>query len=150
MMHILDLVREINMICLILGIILIIIGVRLLYKSSLLKDFYNNVRNGKISEYKRTTGIVICDAYDVEDATEAVKKVTPIVEYKVNGETYETQNPVLKTGAELPVGTKMCVWYRKDDPRNAVLSTELDHYFDVRFFGFIIMAFGIMIFLLGI
>lgn len=138
------------MVLLILGIILVIIGVRLLYKGSLLKDFYNNVRNGKISEYKRTTGIVICDAYDIEDAAETVKKVTPIVEYEVNGEKYETQNPVLKTGAELPVGTKMCVWYRKDDPRKAILSTELDNYFAVRLFGLSITAFGIMIILLGI
>ena len=138
------------MIWLTLGIILVIIGVILLYKSSVLKDFYNNVRLGKVSEYKKVTGVVICDAYYARDSAETVKPVTPIVEYEINGEKYEAQNSILKTGAELPVGTKVCVWYKKDNPRNAILGTELDNYFAVRLFGFSITAFGILFILLSI
>ena len=138
------------MIWLILGIILVVFGVRHLYKGSLLKNFYDNVRGGKISEYKKVTGIVICDACYASDLTDLTKPVTPIVEYEVNGEKYETQNPILRTGAELPVGTRVCVWYKKDNPSSAILGTELDNYFSVRLFGFSMIAFGILFILLSI
>ena len=138
------------MIWLILGIILVVFGIRHLYKGSLLKGFYDNIRDAKISEYKKVTGIVICDAYYASDSAEVVKPVTPIVEYEVNGEKYEAQNPILKTGAELPVGTKVCVWYKKDNPKNAILGNELDNYFSVKLFGFSMIAFGIIFILLGI
>jgi len=138
------------MIWLILGIILIIFGIRNLYKSSLLKKFYDKVRGGKINEYQKTTGIVICDAYYLSDSTEPMKPVTPIVEYEVNGEKYETQNPILETNAELPVGTRMCVWYRKDNPSQAILGTELESHFSVKLFGFSMIAFGVLLVLVGI
>lgn len=138
------------MIWLILGIILVIFGVRNLYKSSLLKSFYDNVREGKRNEYKKITGIVICDACYASDLADLTKPVTPIVEYEVNGEKYEAQNPILKTGAELPVGTRVCVWYKKDNPREAVLGIELESYFSARLFGFSMIAFGLLFTLAGI
>lgn len=138
------------MIWLILGIILVVFGVRHLYKGSLLKNFYDNVRGEKISEYKKVTGIVICDACYASDLTDLTKPVTPIVEYEVNGEKYETQNPILRTGAELPVGTRVCVWYKKNNPSSAILGAELDNYFSVRLFGFSMIAFGILFILLSI
>lgn len=138
------------MIVLILGIILVIVGIRFLYKSSLLRNFYNSVKDGKRSEYKKITGTVICAACMADDMLKVSKPTTPIVEYEVNGEKYEAQNPILETGAELPVGTRVCVWYRKNNPRDAVLGTELESYFAVRLFGIVFMAFGVLFIMIGI
>ena len=138
------------MIWLILSIILICFGIRTLYKSSLAKKFYDNVKEEKISEFKKVTGVVICDAYNLIDSTDFAKPVTPIVEYEVNGKKYEAQNSILKTGAELPVGTKVCVWYKKDNPKFAILGTELKNYYSIRLFGIIMITFGILFILVYI
>ena len=138
------------MIGLVLGIILIVIGIRKLYKSSLLREFYNTFKEGKRFEYKKIVGTVIAAGCYAEDLLEINKPSTPIVEYEVNGEKYEAQNPILETGAELPVGTKMYVWYKKDDPRIAVLSTELESYLTTRFIGITLIGFGLLFILASI
>lgn len=138
------------MFMLIIGIVLIIIGFTSLYKGRLSKEFYQNIKDGKMTEYKRIIGTVICDAYSIRSATDVIKPVTPIVEYEVNGETYETMNPILETGAELPVGTKVYVWYKKDNPKQAILGTELESHSSSKFLGMLLIAFGIMFLVVGI
>lgn len=137
------------MIMIFVGIILIVSGILCLYKSMLHKEFYEKVQNGKLSEYQKTIGVVICDAYHISDVTEINKPVTPIVEYEVKGEKYEAQNPTLETGAELPVGTKVYVWYKKDNPKISILGTELDSYFSKKLSGFVLIAFGLIFVLLN-
>lgn len=88
------------------------------------------------------------DAYLIQSASDLIKPVTPIVEYEVKGETYETMNPILETGAELPVGTKVYVWYKKDNPKQAILGTELESHSSSKFLGMLLIAFGIMLLLL--
>lgn len=132
------------MLMLIVGVILIIIGFISLYKGKLSKQFYQKIKNGKIKDYKKIVGTVICDAYSIDSATDLIKPVTPIVEYKVNGETYETTNPILETGAELPVGTKVYVWYKKDNPKQAILGTELESHSFSKLLGILLIAFGII------
>ena len=63
--------------------------------------------------------------------------------YEVNGEKYETLNRILETGAELPVGTKVYVWYKKDNPNQAILGTELESYSFKKILGFLLVAIGI-------
>ena len=138
------------MFMLIIGIVLIIIGFASLYKGRLSKEFYQNIKDGKMTEYKRIVGTVICDAYSIQSASDLIKPVTPIVEYEVNGETYETMNPILETGAELPVGTKVYVWYKKDNPKQAILGTELESHSSSKFLGMLLIAFGIMFLVVGI
>ena len=138
------------MFMLIIGIVLIIIGFISLYKSRLSKKFYQNIKDGKMSEYKRIVGTVICDAYSIQSASDLIKPVTPIVEYEVNGETYETMNPILETGAELPVGTKVYVWYKKGNPKQAILGTELESHSSSKFLGILLIVFGIMFIIVGI
>ena len=130
------------MIILLVGIILIIIGIFFLYKGSLRKSFYKKLADGKISEYKKTTGIVICDAYHVNDTSEPVKNVTPIVEYEVKGEKYETQNSLLKSDGEVPVGTKMCVWYKVSKPNIAILGSDIYNYYFKISLGIILVILG--------
>lgn len=137
------------MIMLVIGLILIAIGILCLYKSSLTKYFYKNIENGKNQEYKKTVGVVICDAYSSSD-TELNKPVTPIVEYEVNGEKYETQNPILEIGAELPVGTKVYVWYKKNNPKVSVLGTELESHSFKSMLGILLIGFGIIFIFLNI
>lgn len=138
------------MFMLIIGIVLIIVGFTSLYKGRLSKEFYQNIKDGKMTQYKRIIGTVICDAYSIQSASDLIKPVTPIVEYEVNGETYETMNPILETGAELPVGTKVYVWYKKDDPKQAILGTELESHSSSKFLGILLIAFGIMFLVVGI
>lgn len=138
------------MVTLIIGIILIIFGILSLHKSSLTKKFYNSIKSGEKKEYKKTLGTVICDAYCISDATEIAKAVTPIVEYEVNGEKYETQNPILETGAELPVGTKVYVWYKKSDPKVAILGTQLGSHSFTKILGILLIFFGIMLVILSV
>lgn len=132
------------------GIILVIIGIYFLYLSSSRRKFYKNVENGNLNDYKKIIGTVICDAYYLEDSTEIIKSVTPIVEYEVDGKTYETQNSVLEVGAELPVGTKVYVWYKKDDPKNAVLGTKLGDFSFFEIFGVFLIAIGLVLVLFNI
>ena len=138
------------MIMLIIGMILNIIGILCLYKSSLTKDFYKKIKNGTNKEYKKTIGVVICEAYEISSVAEINKMVTPIVEYEVEGEIYEAQNPVLKIGGELPVGTKVYVWYKKNNPKIAVLGTELESYKYKKMIGILLIVFGIMFIFLNI
>lgn len=138
------------MFMLIVGIILIITGFVSLYKGRMSKIFYQNIKAGKIKEYKKIIGTVICDAYDIESVSDLIRPVTPIVEYEVNGETYETMNPILETGAELPVGTKVYVWYKKDNPKKAILGTALENHLSRKLLGIILIAFGIIFVILGI
>lgn len=138
------------MFMLIIGIVLILIGFISLYKGRLSKEFYQNIKDGKMTQYKRIIGTVICDAYSIQSASDLIKPVTPIVEYEVNGETYETMNPILETGAELPVGTKVYVWYKKGDPKQAILGTELESHSSSKFLGLLLIAFGIMFIVVGI
>lgn len=138
------------MFMLIVGVVLIIIGFTSLYKGRLSKEFYQNIKDGKMTDYKKIIGTVICDAYAIESASDLIKPVTPIVEYEVNGETYETGNPILETGAELPVGTKVYVWYKKDNPKQAILGTELESHSSSKMLGILLIAFGIMFIVVGI
>lgn len=140
-----------DILVLIFSIIGIMIGIYLMIKSNSLKDFYEKLEKGKVSEYKKIIGTVICDAYDVENSAEIPSRrpVTPIVEYIVDGEKYETMNRILQTGAELPVGTRMYVWYKKDDPKQAILGTELKSFSFEKLFGAFLICFGTM-FLLGV
>lgn len=138
------------MLMLILGIVLLLSGITFLYRSRLSKKFYTNLKDGKIHDYEKVVGTVICDAYASDSRSNLAKPVTPIVEYIVNGEHYETQNAILETGAELPVGTKMYVWYQKENPSQAVLGTELENHSLQAMFGMLMLAFGVILVLLGI
>ena len=130
------------MIILILGIIFVIVSFILFYKSIRLKHFNKNIENNK--DFNRTIGTVICDAYHISSATKINKPVTPIVEYEVNGEKYEAMNTNLETGAELPVGTKVVVWYRKDNPKISVLGSDLANYGIYILIGVFLLIFGSM------
>lgn len=138
------------MVTLIMGILLIIFGILSFCKSHLRKNFYKKIKNNEIAGYKKTTGVVICDAYDITDVDEVAKPVTPIVEYEVNGEKYETQNPTLETGAELPVGTKVQVWYKKDNPIDSILGTELESHSFYTILGVLLVFFGLLFVFLNI
>ena len=132
----------------ILGIILIIIGVGILIKGILRNNLYKELKSDKKKEYIKTTGTVICDAYPINEAANLNKGITPIVSYKVNGEEYEAQNRILETSGELPVGTKVIVWYKKDNPKEAILGTSLNDNFFEKNIGVFIIAIGIL-FIIG-
>lgn len=128
----------------IIGIVLILVGILFIKKGLSLKKFYGDLEDGKKSDYKKIIGTVICNAYSIDDATEVLKSVTPIVEYEVNGQKYETQNRVLETGAELPVGTKIYLWYKKDNPKQAILGLELNSVYFERRMGSFLIVIGII------
>jgi hypothetical protein len=130
------------MILLIIGIFFVIAAFILFSKSIRLKHFNKNIENNK--DFNRTIGTVICDAYHINEATKINKAVTPIVEYEVNGEKYEAANSVLETGAELPVGVKVVVWYKKHNPKIAVLGSDLANYSIYILIGVFLLIFGSM------
>lgn len=136
------------MLALIIGTILIVIGITSLYRSILSREFYRKLKDGHLKEYKKITGTVICDAYYAGD-TDVIKPVTPIVEYEVNGKKYEAQNAILEVGAELPIGTKVYVWYKKDNPNQAILGTELESHLSRKILGITMLFFGIILILIG-
>ena len=133
-----------------LGIAAVIYGIYQIYSGILKKKFYEKLEKGYISEYNKTVGVVICDAYDADESTKLNKAVTPIVEYEVDGEKYEASNSILKTGAELPVGTKMYVWYKKDKPEKSVLGSNLNVMYDLYFTGSAFIVFGLIFILMFI
>ncbi len=137
-----------NILILTLVIIMIMIGIYFIIRANSLKNFYEKIKDGNISEYKKTVGIVVCDAYSIDDEKKVTKLVTPIVEYTVNGEKYETMNRVLETGAELPVGTRLYVWYKKEDPKQAILGTELESSSFEKLAGVLLIWFGIVFLLI--
>lgn len=132
----------------VLGILFIIAGIFMLLKRNDKNKLYNRLKNGKADDYEETIGTVICDAYKMSEGADGdsfYKMITPIVEYEVNGEKYEGQNEQLSPNGELPVGTKMKVWYRKDNPQDYVLQTELRSYNNWIFYGIICIAVGCII-----
>ena len=134
---------------LIVGLILIISGFIHFYKNRLTKKFYQNIKNKKTNDYVKVTGTVVCCAYSTTSSSFHSRPTTPIVEYEVDGEIYEIQNSVLKTGNILPVGAKVYVWYKKNEPKQAILDTELDGYYSTEMFGVIMIFFGIIAILLS-
>jgi len=138
------------MLILILGIVLLIAGIVYVYRARISKEFYIHFKNEKIQDFQKAVGTVIGDAYPADYESKIPKPVTPIVEYMVYSEKYETQNPVLEMNAELPVGTRVYVWYKKDNPSQAILGAEVEsHSFQVMF-GMLMIAFGVIFLLLGI
>lgn len=136
---------------LIIGNIMVIAGIYFIIKSNAAKKFYREIKNNdNIAEYKKTVGTVICDAYMPGEKDTTIKAVTPIVEYIVDGEKYETMNRTLENGAELPVGTKMFVWYKKNRPNEAILGTELESATAEKIFGTILILLGIVFFIIAI
>lgn len=129
---------------LVVGIVSIVGSILLYVKCIMTKISNSKITKGKNGDFIKTTGVVICDAYDSHDATDINKPVTPIVEYEVNGEKYEAANSVLETGAELPVGYKVTVWYKKDNPKIAVLATDLANYYTYLFVATSLLIIGVM------
>ncbi len=119
----------------VLGMLCILMGIFFLYKAKRWNSLYTALEKGNLKEFEKTIGTVICDAYKYTTIEEhrqggkrnrkKVKVVTPIVEYEVNGTTYEAQNRELQAEGELPVGTQMYVWYKIDKPNEAILGTQI-------------------------
>ena len=129
---------------LVMGIVSIVGSILLYVKCITTRISNKRIIKGQTGNFIKTTGVVICDAYDSHDATDINKPVTPIVEYEVNGEKYEAANSVLETGAELPVGYKVTVWYKKDNPKIAVLATDLANYYTYLFVATSLLIIGVM------
>ena len=106
---------------LLLSVLSILFSIYAFYKASISIKKMKYIKNN----YKKTIGTVICNAYGIYDSTKVIKAVTPIVEYEVNGQTYEVQNEVLSSDAELKVGTKIYIYYNEKFPTMARISTDL-------------------------
>ena len=133
-----------------IGVLLIILGILFIIGSSEFLKFYKKLKNGKLSNYSKVVGVVICDAYSVHNSGELIKPVTPIVEYEVAGKKYEAMNSVLENDAELPVGTKVYVWYDKNNPAKYILGTETSNYLNYKLVGITMIFFGVLLVLLNI
>lgn len=111
------------MLTLINGLIFIILGLVALYKNIDYKLTYRKIKNSK--DYEKTIGTVICNAYSTTNINQINNRpTTPIVEFEVNGIKYETINRTLINGNQLPEGTKVYLWYKKDNPNEALLATD--------------------------
>lgn len=120
---------------LILGVILILVGV-IVFLVAIRKDsldkLIDDLENGNNNDYVKTIGKVICYGYKwlstngtgtgEEYSTESIFK-TPIVEYEVDGEVYEKSGT--NNHEELPVGTRITLWYLREDPKESVLGIDL-------------------------
>lgn len=142
-----------NLLYFILGPLVILEGRKFIRKGKKENKFYKKLENGEFLEYNKVLGIVTGNATYHEDAFSngALKPggspVTPIVEYEVNGEKYETINNGLSTGADLPMGTKMWVWYDKNNPKIAHLEFDRSSSSTRYILGTILILVGIVIFL---
>ena len=138
------------MIMLVIGIIFIIISLLVYLKANSFKKFKNALVSEDKKDFKKTVGTVICNAYHISDAAELNKPVTPIVAYEVNGNKYEAQKATLSNDAELPVGTKIYLWYKKSDPNVAILGIDLDKDFKNKFLATALLVFGILFIIIRI
>jgi hypothetical protein len=111
---------------------LMIIGWLIIIKERRKVKFYQRVQY-EIGKYWETTvGQVISTEYNQQQSTNSQQPstlMTPVVEYKVNGKKYIGKNARLssnKKEADLPIGTKVKVYYSKTDPQECILQTYLD------------------------
>jgi len=117
---------------LVIGIFFVIIGIIMICIDLYTQKKYREIKKGKSDDYAETIGKVICNAYAKTYVRTAFgnpkdfKVVTPIVEYYVNGEKYEGQNDKLTTNGEIPEGTGVKVWYKKEKPEECILETQID------------------------
>lgn len=131
-----------------LGIMFMVVGIFMFLKSNDKNKLFDKLEKGKLEGYEETIGTVICDAYRMSEGADNefyYRMITPIVEYEVNGEKYEGQNEQLSHNGELPVGVKMRVWYRKDNPRDYILQTELRSYSDWKIWSVICFFVGCVV-----
>lgn len=136
------------MIFLVIGVVLVFVGIRNIYLSVIKKIQYMNIEKGINKEYEKTIGKVICCVYSMN--SDRHDDSSPVVEYEVNGETYETMNKQLHSGGELPIGTKMWLWYKKDNPRDAILGIELGNWLTIKTTGILLILIGILLIIIGI
>lgn len=136
----------------ILGILFIVVGIFMILKRNDKNRLFDKLLKGKAPEYEETVGTVICDAYETRttDDGPSTRLITPIVEYEVNGEKYEGQNEQLSPNGELPVGLKMKVWYRKDNPRMYVLQSEIEDYNSWWIYSIICFVIGFLLIFLKV
>ena len=132
----------------VVGILFIVFGFIIILRGYSKNNYIRKIQNSK--NYEKTIGTVVCDAYHMHDSTEQMRAVTPIVEYQVNGETYETCNSQFNTYGELPVDTKVYLWYNKNNPTEAVLGTELKSNLFYNIFGIYFILSGICFIILNI
>lgn len=111
------------MITLINGLLFIILGLIALFKNFQYKILFIKIKNSR--NYEKTIGTVICNAYSNSDLNTLERSITPIVEFEVEGVKYEAVNRSVGTHNELPEGTKLYLWYKKDDPNDAWLPTDV-------------------------
>lgn len=129
----------------IICIIVLAFGIYMLIKGSIRMQLNNLLDKSGIESYNEITGTVVSDAYLKGESKELV---TPIVEYKVGNKIYEAQNRVLSLGAELPVGTKVNVWYSKSNPSNVVLGSEINNPRPYRLFGIVLVVYSVLLLML--
>lgn len=131
----------------IICVIILMFGIYMLIKGSIRMQINNLLDKSGIESYNETMGTVVSDAYLKGEPKELV---TPIVEYKVGNKTYEAQNRTLSLDAELPIGTKVNVWYSEDNPSNAVLGSEINNPRPYRLFGIVLVVYSILLLMLFI
>ena len=120
-----------------MGVMFIVAGAYMLYKSTSRNRLYKELKVNKLAEYKKTTGKVIANAFELGRKAYNTNSMgpnsrytyyTPVVEYEVDGIKYESRNEQLSKRGKIPVGTEVKVYYKKDDPRMCVLETEMGQY----------------------
>jgi hypothetical protein len=114
----------------ILAASLMLIGWLIIIKERPKLKSYQRIQYETGEYYETTIGQVISTEYTTKnDNTQTSTLMTPVVEYKVNGTKYIGKNARLssnKKEADLPIGTKVKVYYSKTNPQECILQTYLD------------------------
>lgn len=143
-----------SIIYIVLGMLLMSLGINLILKGNKENNFYNRLENGEFKEYIKVKGTVIGNVAYYEDSyPDGTLKpggapVSPLVEYEVNGEKYEATNKNLSTGAELPEGTEVWVWYNKNNPKITHIEYDNSRISMRNIIGAFIVLIGIIVLLL--
>lgn len=144
-----------NLIYIILGILLIFLGICLIKKSNTENNFYKRIEKGEFEEYIKVKGIVTGNVAYYEDSfSDGTLKpggapVSPVVEYEIDGEKYETTNKNLSTGAELPEGTEVWIWYNKNNPKITHIEYDYSKSSMQNIIGAFIIIIGMGVFLMA-